>query len=185
MIRLRIDDVMVKSEAWDKERSENRFKTIQQWVNEAGGSVIHIPTILVGEIQDFPNTVEFIKEETARYRMFPEIHGWAHINYDEVDEDEIDRHLNFCLEWFRDVLNIRPGIWCLPWGGEGLPHVHSAANRAGLVVESVSHCISPTEALQKLETEGIDQFNYTILDHWWSKGNAIQRICKMVSDRTI
>ncbi len=177
MIKIRIDDVMCESDAWTKERSEHRFKTIHEWIAATNGVVIHVPTIICKDIQNFPKTIEFIKEQTSMFKMFPEIHGWEHINYDELEEEDIYKHLLMCLTFFEREFNIVPTIWALPWGGEGNEAVQSAANKAGLTIESAAHVIAPSEALHRLQTEKIDQLN--IMTHWWSKGNDIRRICEI------
>ena len=80
MIYLRDDDVLVSSSS---SQGLKRFKQIHNWVAEVPG-ILHIPTILVTEIQQFPEGIEFVREETAKGKMRPELHGLEHIDYNKL-----------------------------------------------------------------------------------------------------
>lgn len=167
---------MCNSGAFTQERAENRFKTIHSWIPY---EIVHMPTILVKDIQEYPNIIEFIKEEShQKLRMFPEIHGYEHIDYSVLSETEISEHLKLCIDWFKDVLKLTPAIWAPPWGNVGSLAMQDASRKLGLRIQGVEKTVPPKVALEILKIH--PTANLTVLAHWWEKGHAIKRICKIV-----
>lgn len=177
MLRIRVDDVMTTSRAFSKEKAEARFETIHGWIVD--GNAIHVPTILVKDIQEFPNTIELLKEETKNFKLFPEIHGYEHIDYSKLTEEEILKHLKLCLEWFQDVLKIHPTIWATPWGSKGNLPMKDAARKLGLKIEGVENTIPPKLALELLEQYPVSALP-TVMTHWWEKGLSLKKICQFI-----
>ena len=58
MIQIRNDDVLLTSRGWPD--PVKRIKQLHSWVAEFPEHVIHVPAILVAEIQKFPEAVEFV-----------------------------------------------------------------------------------------------------------------------------
>ena len=114
MIYLRSDDIMVHSTGWGS--GTDRFKQQHRWVLECPDMIMHMPAILVKEIQEYPECIEFVKEETNAGRMKPELHGYQHVQYKTLPPKEIREHIEKSLEWFDKELDWRPRIFALPWG---------------------------------------------------------------------
>ena len=100
MIRVRDDDVLIRSSGCD---SFKRFKQVHSWICESD-KFIHVPAVLVTEIQEFPECIKFVREETQAGRMMPETHGFEHIDYAKLTKDEIIEHLKRCKEFNYEIL---------------------------------------------------------------------------------
>ena len=99
MIRVRDDDVLISSKG--TKNPLTKFKMVHDWICEVPETLIHVPTILVTEIQEFPEAIEYIRQETAEGRMLPEIHGWSHKDYASLNSAEIVLELIDCKEFIR------------------------------------------------------------------------------------
>ena len=91
MIRVRDDDVLLPSSSYGCELG--RLKQIHEWICEVPDKMIHVPTILVLEIQEFPEAIEWVRQETAEGRMLPEIHPLSHKDYASLTEKQIQAEL--------------------------------------------------------------------------------------------
>ena len=182
MIRIRIDDVMWHSSAFTNERAENRFKQIHRWICQQPDSMIHIPTILVTEIQDFPNIIELVRQETLEGTMSPQLHGYEHISYGELDQDVIEDHLDKSMVWFGENLGIEPSIWATPWGGTSDTMV-AAASKYCLEIETVNSAYPYNfgKAIEIAKDKGVQALhNETVFGHWWNKGLKLLRLVEIV-----
>lgn len=113
MIYIRDDDVLVRSRAYVD--SFAQFVKVHETIcsNER---VKHVPAILTSEIQEFPQCVAYIRQETEAGRMVPEIHGYQHVDYGKLHEDEVARHLAYCTKFHEDNFGVRPTKFFTPWG---------------------------------------------------------------------
>src|SRR5262245_43134621 len=138
MLRIRDDDILVRSSSWSDPVA--RFKQIHEWIRPHVGQVIHVPAILVSEIQEFPDCIEYIKENVANGTMETQIHGYQHIEYSRLglpfdrlpargavdytifSQEELHAHfqavrlhLAEAKEWVVNTFECNPSIWYTPW----------------------------------------------------------------------
>jgi hypothetical protein len=180
MIRIRNDDVLLPSGDWPD--PVKRIKRIHRWISEFPEYFIHVPTILVKEIQQYPEAIEFVIEETKEGRMLPEIHGLEHIDYGRLTSPMIVEHLEQCLTWFHDNLNRTPTKFYTPWGGMDL-RVITAAKSVGLIAVGVDTNWSLEAVVSRLRLGGHtdDLDGEEIFMHWWNRGIRLKRVIMAVS----
>lgn len=186
MIRVRDDDVLVGSSSTNDPLK--KLKMVHEWICEVPSTLIHVPTILVTEIQEFPDAIEYVRQETVEGRMLPEIHGFEHINYAELGEDEIVNHLEYCKRWICKKLGHEPTKFYTPWGAgadKAGEHIHWAANRAGVDVvtcENLTKLKGRYGVVQELK-DGRD-ISYLdggeIFIHWWENPNRLRRVVDVI-----
>ena len=177
MLRIRIDDVLVKESSCRKD-PQKRFAQICRWLEQTP-HIKHVPTILVEDIQKYPETIELIKLKTSQGKMFPELHGWEHVDYNKLTETEIAKHLFKSIRWFENMLGIRPTIWATPWGAEG-EKLSILAGDFGLTVEGVASCWDPGKWLNETSKQDSPIMGVTVMDHWWTTGLRLLRISAVV-----
>ena len=114
MIRVRDDDVLIPSSSYSVELG--RLQQIHEWMCEVPDRIIHVPTILVTEIQEFPEAIEWISRETEQGRMLPEIHGLTHKDYASLSTQEIQSDMKECRDWIYAHLGHEPTKFYSPWG---------------------------------------------------------------------
>lgn len=167
-IRIRDDDILVKSRKYD---SFHKFKGLHENICRTD-KLLHVPTILTKDILEFPECIEYIRQETWEGRMLPELHGYEHIRYGELPEQEVRNHLEMAVDMLTDMFGRRPTKWYTPWG-DNHPHLHRAAEPFKLEVVDCSKVrklvgrFSPKQLL----SEGRDiSFlkGREIIMHWWS-----------------
>src|SRR3990167_8760569 len=113
MLLVRDDDILVHSREFAG-REFDRFKGAHELLCQAPGKLLHAPAILVSEIQDFPQCIEYVQTETIAGRMQPELHGYKHIDYASLSIDEVREHLQKCIEWYYSTFNMFPSKWSIP-----------------------------------------------------------------------
>jgi len=160
-VRVRDDDVLVASSTYKS--VFNRFVRIHEIIVANNG--VHVPAILCNSIMEFPDCIDFVRHETSRRRMIPELHGWNHINYDTFSEKELEDDLCQCIAWFEDNLWVKPSIFYPPWGSNS-PLLQEVAARHGLVLVDCSNMISPT---QVVNNPGLYGACTELAIHWWHK----------------
>lgn len=171
-LRIRIDDVMVNSNTYKD--PETRFEQITRWL-EKSDKILHVPTILVKDIQNYPGTIELIKEKIKNKTMAPELHGWEHVDYNKLEEHDIAKHLFKSIQWFENTLEIRPKVWATPWGAES-EKLTKVSFAFGLSVEGTKHCWDPAGWLTQARRTKSLPIGVTVMDHWWTRGLRLQRI---------
>jgi hypothetical protein len=181
MIRVRDDDVLRPSSDW-KDREVERLKRIHSWITEFPNDFIHVPAIVVNEIQLYPAAVDFVAEETAAGRMLPEVHGLEHVDYGKLSAPEIVEHLEQCLEWFHTTLSVTPTRFYTPWGGMH-PHVTDAAASVGLTAIGVDTHWMLEKVVARLRNGGLveDVQGQEVFMHWWNRGIRLKRLAMIVS----
>jgi peptidoglycan/xylan/chitin deacetylase (PgdA/CDA1 family) len=186
MIGIRDDDVLLSSKSTDKPLT--KFKMVHEWICEVPETLIHVPTILVTEIQEFPDAIEFIRQETAEGRMTPEVHGLEHIDYAALEHDEIVNHLEYCRGWIKKNLGCDVTRFYTPWGAGADPrgaHIRPAAEAAGLEMvtcEDIHKMQGRYGVIQELK-DG-NTLNYLegkeIFLHWWENVTRLKRIVEVI-----
>lgn len=184
-IRIRDDDVLISSKGFAG-REFARFKGFHNVVLQDPKHFIHVGAILTTEIQEFPECIEFIKQETAAGRFLPETHGLKHIDYANLSFDEIGEHLNICRKFIQDNFNYNPTIFYSPWGAGADArgaHIRPAAAAVGFQLVTCEHMIHPHRLVEdvNLAKEGkvLSSSLLTkwegkeILRHWWEGANSI------------
>ena len=189
MIRMRIDDIMwvsTESKYAAPGRSFQRVRAIHGWCNDSGGQIMHVPTVICHDIDDWPEVVEWMRHETVSGKMEPAIHGWHHIDYAELTEQECYDHLKLCLEWFKDTLWFQPTVWATPWGADSAS-MQAAAKRHYLKLETTRFTIEPGPCMKRVRQTGNANClaDTTIMDHWWKMGNHIYRIAEVCKHGTL
>lgn len=178
MISIRNDDCLLFSAQWPD--PFGRFRQQHEWV-ESAPNIVHVPTILVTEIQSYPQCIEYIKVKIPEGKMIPQIHGLTHIDYGKLPKGEVKEHLKICkdkmFEWFGQV----PTKWYTPWGS-AQSFLFEAAEEENLKLIDCSN-ILPLEGrygvVQRLKDgEPISNFdNKELFLHWWTKGARLARVC--------
>ena len=185
MIRIRDDDVLLSSSSYSDELG--RLKQIHDWICEVPDKLIHVPAILVTEIQEFPEAIEYIRQETAEGRMLPEIHGLSHKDYASLTSSEIVLELRECKEFIQKEFNHKATKFYTPWGAgadERGKHIKSAAHAVQLEMvtcERINKLQGRYGVCQQLK-EGRD-VSYLdgneIFMHWWEGGSRLKRVVEV------
>lgn len=185
-IRIRDDDVLVHSTSFPG-RAFQRFKGFHNTVMIDPVHFEHVVAILVTEIQEFPECIEFVKAETAAGRMRPEVHGFRHVDYAKLPYNQVVEELRRCRSFIADRLGHTPTIWYSPWGAGADSKgafLHEAAMEAGLSLVTCANMITPGELVKdvRLAKNGgmtnqqlLDRWEgKEILRHWWEGTGALQ-----------
>jgi hypothetical protein len=185
-IRVRDDDVLLSSSSKGDEFT--KFKMVHEWIQEVPDRLIHVPTILVTEIQKFPKCIEYIREETAEGRMAPEIHGLKHHDYAALTTAEIVLELDECQEWIYKNLGCTPHKFYTPWGAgadERGAHIKGAAKSLGLELVTCEniHKMDGRYGVIRTLMDGKD-ISYLegdeIFLHWWQNVTRLKRIIEVI-----
>ncbi len=171
---IRNDDVLCPSSAFSD--PVERLKKFHRWIVDVPDHVLHVPAILVTEIQEYPEAIEYIQEETAQKRMSPQIHGLTHIDYGGISLDQIRDHLGQCVEWMSNTFEERPTHFMTPWGSNS-QDIQKACNELGLIVMDCSKIVKPSNALTHIRRYGLEGLRGRyVLTHWWEQGLRIHRL---------
>lgn len=180
MIYLRDDDVLVPSRSY--ESPFRRFKQIHEWAKQCP-KLMHVPTLIISQLSDFPECIEYIREETKQGRMEPELHGMEHVDYGQVPLQEIRDQLYWSIEWMEENVGRAPQYWYTPWG-QSTPDMLEAADHFKLTLVGVDREWSLGKVTARLrqgrislaELEGHDLFF-----HWWEGGCRVLRLAKVLN----
>ena len=183
MIYLRDDDVLVRSSSW---RSPfERFKQIHEWTVGVEG-LLHVPTILVESIREFPECIEYVREETAEGHMRPELHGMFHVDYQAVltnsGAEHVTMHLEEAADWMQRVLGRRPEFWYTPWGADN-PILQHLAKESGMQLRGVNRKLSLNRVSGELRAGAIsveDLDGQEVMMHWWEGGARVLRLSRAI-----
>ena len=178
MIIIRDDDILVASRSYSDPTAQ--FRHVHELIKSAP-NFLHVPTILVSEIQEFPTVIELIKEETANGFMQPECHGLHHIDYGKLSKEEVVEHLKICKDFMFNQFNVIPKKFYTPWGAFQ-PHIHEAAAEVDMIVIGVNNALflegkgGMIEGL-KAGRPMADFDGAEFLWHWWNAGSRLARVC--------
>jgi hypothetical protein len=188
MIRVRNDDVLLPSKGYSSELG--RLQQIHEWICEVPDTLIHVPAILVLEIQQFPECIEWIRQETAEGRMLPEIHGLSHKDYASMSEKEIVADLNVCRDWIDYKFGHVATKFYTPWGAgadERGAHIGPAAASTGIELvtcENISKLCGRHGVVQQLmdgrDISYLNDFGGEIFMHWWEGGSRLKRVVEVI-----
>lgn len=196
-IRIRDDDVLVTSSG-RKGKEFERFRGFHNTVCSDLVHFVHIPAILVTEIQQFPDCIEYIKAETAAGRMEPEVHGLHHVDYAALPIAEVVDQLLEAKAWIHNQFNWLPTKWYSPHGAGADArgaHLKTAALSAGLELITCNPLIKPSALVYDVRAakgtdketgltvigpptmstqELLDKWEgREILRHWWEGHGAL------------
>lgn len=182
MIRIRDDDVLMESSSWSD--PFGRFRQIHDWILKSP-MFVHVPTILVTEIQKFPDVIEYIREQTKIGKMIPEIHGLSHLDYAKLPIEETKQHLKICKDWIWRNTGYLPTKWYTPWGANAR-YLYDAAQSEGLELIDCSRILKLNGrygVCQELR-DGRDPIDFLegkeIFMHWWEGGQRLNRVVNAV-----
>lgn len=180
MIRIRVDDVMWQSRGLTHEKCVRQITKIGRWLHQAIEAFEYVPTIIVSNMEAFPEVTALIKSGTEEGAISPQIHGYEHIDYGKLKQDEIESHLDLCMTWFDKELNTVPTVWATPWGGTS-PAIVQAATKFSLTVETTKLTIPPGKAISICKSfDSIEPLHgRTIMLHWWEKGLRLLRLVEI------
>lgn len=147
---------------------------------------IHVLAVLTTEIQEFPECIAYIKEETAKGNMRPEVHGLHHVDYAGLAYGEVVSQLSEAKAFIIDQFNYVPTEWYSPWGAGADArgaHLRPAALEAGLNLVTCEGMIQPSKLVHEIRalpdtTEAKakliqDWAGKEILRHWWEGSGAL------------
>lgn len=178
MIRMRNDDVLLPS----GNAPTRRFWSIHNTF-AACDKVIHVPTILVTEIQSYPEEVMRIKAKTELGEMEPQLHGFTHIDYGDLEEKDIRIHLDMSLSWFKSNLDYTPTKWYTPWGAmnESIVSCAKEFDLEAIGVDKHFTIERVHDRLRRGESSLKDIEGKEILLHWWNRGLRWKRLVEVIT----
>jgi peptidoglycan/xylan/chitin deacetylase (PgdA/CDA1 family) len=176
---------MVDSTSFSRDRAIKRVMQLHRWMDQAPkGYFNYIPTVIVGEMIDWPEITDLLRHETAAHKISPQIHGLHHVDYGSLDKETIREHLGLCMTWFKDTLWYEPTIWATPWGGWSRD-MEEVASEFNLTLETTRPTISIGRCIDLCKTEGVETVRYSsplVLIHWWEKGLKLLRLTEIVKN---
>lgn len=163
MIYVRDDDVMVASSS--HKDPVGRFRGVHDTIVKAGA--MHRPSILIAEIQQFPDAIEFIKLETQAGRMQPQFHGLRHIDYGKLTSDQIKDHIQIgqlvFMKWGLDPFT----RFYTPWGASSDTIMLACADENVLMVDCDTDYYPATNVRRDPDASYKKYKDKEIMIHWW------------------
>lgn len=172
---VRDDDVLISSSGFTN--VVTRLKQVQSWFAQDFTKLVHVPNILVSEIQEFPEAIEFVREETRLGHMEPQLHGFRHIDYAKLPINEIRDHLSRSKDWMTENLGVTPTKFYTPWGANA-PHIFAAAAQESMTVVDCSAIEKPGQILTALRRDYPLEYmeGKEVFFHWWQRGRNLERV---------
>lgn len=180
---IRIDDVLTTSSQWSGRRGpEQRCSQVIRWLSDddINPKIVLMPTIVVSDIQNFPQTIETLRHLGFSGKVNLQLHGYEHIDYNAQPEKLIKEHIEKSLQWFKDTLWTEPTIWATPWGADS-EKLRSICNEYNLVLDGVKDYLDPGGWIKaaKINFREAHQ-NLNIMDHWWCRGLKLLRVAEIL-----
>jgi peptidoglycan/xylan/chitin deacetylase (PgdA/CDA1 family) len=167
-----------------REESLHKIKRLFSWLTISPENLLFVPTILVEEIQKWPEVIEMLKDSVQEGTSAPQLHGWQHLDYAAEPQSKIERHLDMSLEWFNTVLGYAPTIWATPWGAKASTAMDLACAKYYIKVETTENTIGPGRAVEILKGSPIqpvpaDTSIPTIFSHFYDAGLNLRRVAEI------
>jgi peptidoglycan/xylan/chitin deacetylase (PgdA/CDA1 family) len=157
-------------------QEHRKFVKYVNWCQDAG--VECHPNILCQELDKFPETLDYLKEELIEERISLDLHGWTHGPYQDLSVAEVDEHLDRALDWFALNLAWVPIRWVTPHGSDS-PAMRESAAMYGLVIETCDDPVidQKVAASMLLKTRSLDFLDgAVIMSHWWLRGLSLYHV---------
>lgn len=182
MIYVRDDDILLGSSEFDD--PFKKFQQVHRWICGTT-KLLHVPTILVTEIQEFPDCIAYIREETKEGRMQPEIHGFKHIDYGKLTKEEVIEHLNICKDFLYEEFDRIATKFYTPWGGNSslLREASSECNLQLVDCSDINKLNGRYGIMQRIKDgENPEVFleNKEVFYHWWQGGLRLKRLAEVL-----
>jgi peptidoglycan/xylan/chitin deacetylase (PgdA/CDA1 family) len=161
-----------------KDRELQKFRKHHQWCLEARELFYPTAAILCTEIQQFPEAVDYVRSELDEGRLMIDLHGWEHIDYSPLTQEEIEEHLEKSFEYLLKTFNCLPIRWATPWGSNSEP-IQQACRKFSLSWEGVAPpIIDQGPAMVKVKEAGSIEClqGRIIMAHWFERGLKLYRI---------
>ena len=171
MIRVRDDDILNHSSG--HKDSFARFKKVHKIIVDGGA--LHVPAILVTEIQDFPEALHFIRAEREAGRMEVQWHGMSHVDYGLKTSSEIQEDIIKSQIFFRDNFGAEFTKFYTPWGADQA-HIREACEMHSIEMVDCSkivECGHISRDPEKYRGKDVE-----ILIHWWAGAGRLERALK-------
>jgi len=177
--RIRFDDVLwATGDKKIKGKEFQKFKKHIDWCKDI--DIPLTPAILCQEIEQFPESIQYIEEGTKEGLFYPDLHGWTHGPYGNLDEKKISEHLEKALDWFEVNLGVMPIRWVTPHGANTIA-IQDAARKFNLIVEDTVYPVMDQKVADTLlrQTKDLTYFDdRIIMVHWWERGLRLYRIAR-------
>jgi peptidoglycan/xylan/chitin deacetylase (PgdA/CDA1 family) len=163
MIYVRDDDVMVDSSR--HKDPVGRFRGVHKLIVEAGA--MHRPGVLIAEIQQFPEAIEFIQYETEQGRMEPQFHGLRHVDYAKLTTTQTQDHLQIGQMVFKKWGLPRFTRFYTPWGANAL-HLEIACVDEDVLMVDCKKDWYPIQHVRKDPEVCYEKYKgKELMMHWW------------------
>lgn len=177
IIRVRFDDVLVQSKPM-KGQEFQKFKKHHKWCLEATEVFYPTAAVLCSEIQQFPEAVEYIRSELDEGRLYIDLHGWEHIDYAKLTQDEIEEHLEKSFDYLLKTFRCLPVRWATPWGANS-EAIQNACRKYCIAWEGVENpVIDQAAAVARVRnTKTVESLRgLVVMVHWFERGLKLYRI---------
>jgi peptidoglycan/xylan/chitin deacetylase (PgdA/CDA1 family) len=174
-----MDDVLVHSEPM-KDLEFQKFRKHHQWCLEAPKLFYPIAAVLCKEIQDFPDAIAYIRSQLDEHKLFVDLHGWEHIDYTKLTQEQVEEHLEKSFDFMLNTFNCLPIRWAPPWGGIS-EAMQQACRKYSLTLEGVTNpVIDQGDAVAMVKKHGTIEClqGKIIMVHWFERGLKLYRIIK-------
>lgn len=173
---VRLDDVLISSEAM-KGKELQKFQKYVNWCVDAGVEVR--PNILCQSIQQFPEAIDWIKEQLDNDVFLNlDLHGWDHGPYADRDTDQITAELDKAFEFMWNTFGVVPCRWVTPHGANS-GHIQLAAKKFDLIVETTEDPVIDQKVADRMLRDEVAVEFFTdkvIMAHWWERGLSLYRL---------
>lgn len=163
MLRVRDDDVFIRP---NFEKFKITHETILDFTN-----VLHV-TAIVCDSQWEPSVLGYIKREADRGAIEIQLHGWSHIDYALLTEDEVRSHFTQSFDWLRCTFGVQPTIWYTPWGAN-TPMLERVSTEFGMKLVDCSNVQQSHKLIEALRSRHrnayIEKFHAhgEVMCHYW------------------
>jgi peptidoglycan/xylan/chitin deacetylase (PgdA/CDA1 family) len=177
--RVRLDDTLWCSSGMAGQE-HRKFVKYVKWCQDA--QVECHPNVIVTELEKFPETIDYLREELAEERISLDLHGWTHGPYQDLSVAEVSEHLEKSLDWFSETFDWIPLRWVTPHGSDS-PEMREAAATHGLPIETCDDPVIDQKTANGIlfRTRSLDFLEGKIVcAHWWERGVALYHITQAI-----